>query len=285
MTDYLDPTVVAAPLFLLCIVWEWRVLVRRQRSGRDVAGYEKADTWVNLGMGLGSLVTVGLLNLAIYGLARWAWHWRLIDLGNSVPGWVAAILGWDLLYYWTHRFEHEVRVFWAAHVNHHSSARYNLSTALRQPWTPLLNLGMFPLLAFVGVRPWMIMVSGGFNLIYQYWIHTEAIDRMPGWFEAVLNTPSHHRVHHGSNPQYIDKNYGGILIVWDRWFGTFEPEVDRVRYGLTEAFDTHNLLVTVFHEYAALGRDIRHAARWRDRAGHLVHGPKWQPARVAEPLA
>ncbi len=135
----------------------------------------------------------------------------------------------------------------------------------------------YPGLALVGVAPAMIMVSAGLNLVYQYWVHTEVIGRMPRWFEAVFNTPSHHRVHHGSNPQYLDKNYGGILIVWDRLFGTFEAERAPVEYGLTKNIDTFSVWAIAFHEYAALGRDLRSAAAWRERIDILTHGPAWRP--------
>ena len=123
----------------------------------------------------------------------------------------------------------------------------------------------------------MIMISAGLNLVYQYWVHTEAIDRLPRSFEAVFNTPSHHRVHHGSNPEYLDRNYGGILIVWDRLFGTFEPERAPVVYGLTKNIETFSLPKIAFHEYVAIGRDLRKAATWRVRIGILTHGPAWHP--------
>jgi sterol desaturase/sphingolipid hydroxylase (fatty acid hydroxylase superfamily) len=187
------------------------------------------------------------------------------------------MLAWDFAFYWHHRLEHENRVFWASHVNHHSSRHFNLSTALRQPWTPVTSLVFFPPLALIGIRPWLIMVAGGFNLIYQYWVHTECIRTLPRAFELVFNTPSHHRVHHGSNAEYLDKNYAGILIVWDRLFGTFEPERARVVYGLTKNISTFNPFVIAFHEYVAIATDLRIAATWRDRAGIVWHGPEWRP--------
>jgi sterol desaturase/sphingolipid hydroxylase (fatty acid hydroxylase superfamily) len=282
--DYIDPTLFAIPLFIATMFWEAAVTRRRRREGEDVIGYEAADTRTSIGMGLVSIFTVALINLGVFALATVLWRYRIVDLGTGAVGWIAAIIGWDFAYYWTHRWEHEIRIFWAAHVNHHSSQHFNLSTALRQPWTPFLMLLTFPPLALLGIAPWMIMVSGGFNLIYQYWVHTEAIDRMPRWFEAVLNTPSHHRVHHGSNPEYIDRNYAGIFIVWDRLFGTFEPERARVVYGLTENLDSHNLLVVAFHEYAAIGHDVAAATRGRDRLGYVFGGPKWAPSPAAEQL-
>ncbi|MBX3226224.1 MAG: sterol desaturase family protein [Labilithrix sp.] len=278
MLDYPEPTVYATPFFIATVAIEAALLARWKRDGRDVVGYEKRDTWASLGMGIGSLVTVTAINAGIFFLATWLWRHRLLDLGTGALGWLVAVVGWDFLYYWHHRVEHESRFLWASHVNHHSSRHFNLSTALRQPWTPWTGLLFFPPLAFFGVAPWMIMVSAGINLIYQYWIHTEAIGRMPRWFEAVFNTPSHHRVHHGSNPEYLDKNYAGILIVWDRLFGTFTPEDARVIYGLTKNIETFNPFRIAFHEYAAIARDVRAARTWRRRAGIVVRGPGWKPS-------
>ena len=275
--EHLIVLLVSVPVYLVGIGVEAVALPRLQASGREVLGYERRDTVANLAMGAGSLI-IGVLYAALAaGLATFLYRFRLSDL-DGAWAWVVAMVGWDFLYYWTHRWEHEVRFFWAGHVNHHSSERYNLSTALRQPWTPFLTIVTFPLLALVGIEPWLIFVAGGLNLLYQYWIHTEAIDRLPAWFEAVMNTPSHHRVHHGSNGPYLDKNHGGILIVWDRLFGTFEREDARVRYGLTKDIDSFNLGVIAFHEYAAIARDVRAARTWSERFGYVLRGPGWAPA-------
>ena len=165
-------------------------------------------------------------------------------------------------------------------MNHHSSRAYNLSTALRQPWTPFLGIVLYPPLALLGVRPWMILFSGGLNLIYQFWIHTEAIGRLWRPLELVFNTPSHHRVHHGKNGPYLDKNYGGILIIWDRLFRTFEPEVERVVYGLTKDIHTYNPFRIAFHEYAAIGCDVTAAKSVGDAFGYVFRPPGWAPRRA-----
>ncbi len=275
---YPEPTLYAIPFFLVTLALEPLVLARQERRGKAVVGYERRDTLASLGMGVGSLLLVSFINLGIFALAAWLWPHRLLDLGHGPLGWAAALVGWDLAYYWNHRVEHENRVLWACHVNHHSSRHYNLSTALRQPWTPFAGLVFYPGLALLGIAPAMIMVSAGLNLVYQYWVHTEAIDRLPRWFEAVFNTPSHHRVHHGSNPEYLDRNYGGILIVWDRLFGSFEPEQAPVVYGLTKNIETFSLLRIAFQEYVAIARDLLGARTWRERIGILTHGPAWHPA-------
>jgi sterol desaturase/sphingolipid hydroxylase (fatty acid hydroxylase superfamily) len=240
-------------------------------------GYERKDTVASLSMLVGNvafaLATAGLLER----LDRALFKHRVADSGARRGAFVGALVVWDFLYYWDHRFMHEVRLLWANHVSHHSSQRYNLSTALRQPWSGLLTVWVFlpmPLLGFTGRQ---IRRAGQLNLLYQYWIHTEAIDRLPPLAERVLNTPSHHRVHHGANRQYLDKNYGGVLIVWDRLFGTFEPEVRRLKYGLTKNISTYNPLRIAYHEFAAIGRDVRAATGLRAKLHHVFGRPGWAP--------
>lgn len=211
------------------------------------------------------------------------WRRRLLpDLGTGPKALVPAVVGWDLAYYWNHRFMHESRCLWAIHVVHHSSERYNLSTALRQPVAD--DFGVFvpySLMALFGIRPSVINLARGINLIYQFWIHTEAIDRLGRAAEAALNTPSHHRVHHGSNPRYLDRNYGSILIGWDKLFGSFEPESERVVYGLTKNIGTFNPLRIATHEYAEILRDVAHSDNWRDRLSFVLRGPGWAARRRA----
>ena len=278
---YPDPTVYAIPFFVVTLIAEIFVLRKWKREGRPVAGYELKDTLASLAMGVGSIFIVGLLNFLTYSLATVLARYRPIDLGEGALGWAVALVGWDFSFYWHHRVEHENRLLWACHVNHHSSQHYNLSTALRQPWTPFPVILFYAPWALVGVRPWMILTSGGLNLVYQYWIHTEVIRDTPRWFAWLFNTPSHHRVHHASNPEYLDKNYGGVLILWDRLFGTFTPERAPVVYGLTKNISTFNPLRIAFHEYAAIGRDLRRAASFRERVGVLWHGPAWRAPSLA----
>jgi sterol desaturase/sphingolipid hydroxylase (fatty acid hydroxylase superfamily) len=186
----------------------------------------------------------------------------------------------DFSYYWFHRCSHESRFFWASHVVHHSSTHYNLSTALRQTWVPMTYLPFWLWMPAVGFEPWMVLLAQAWSLIYQFWIHTERVRRLPKPFEAVLNTPSHHRVHHGSNEVYLDKNYGGILIIWDKLFGTYQPEGERVRYGLTTNIGTFNPVRAAFHEYVAMWHDMKRAAGIRSKLGVLWHGPGWVPPGI-----
>ncbi|MCX5739849.1 MAG: sterol desaturase family protein, partial [Proteobacteria bacterium] len=188
----------------------------------------------------------------------------------------AALLADDFCYYWFHRLHHEVRFFWAAHVTHHSSQRYNLATALRQSWSPMTALPFYAPLPLLGFDPLMLVTVHAINLLYQFWIHTELIDRL-GPFEWVFNTPSHHRVHHASNPIYLDRNYAGILIIWDRLFGTFEPEREAPIYGLTKNISTYNPVRIAFHEWVAVMRDALRPNPLAVRIGYLVNPPGWSP--------
>jgi sterol desaturase/sphingolipid hydroxylase (fatty acid hydroxylase superfamily) len=272
----------AIPFFVLLLVVE-AVSFRHLSDEADLIGYELRDTRTSLAMGLGNVAINVVWKLAV--LAAYAGLYALTPLRMHAGdwwAWVVLFLGDDLSYYWFHRVSHESRVFWASHVVHHSSRHYNLSTALRQTWVPMTYFPFWLWLPLLGFAPWMVLLAQSWSLIYQFWIHTERIGRMPRWYEATLNTPSHHRVHHGANEVYLDKNYGGILIVWDRLFGTFEPEGERVRYGLTTNIETFNPARVAFHEYAALLRDVRRARGWRTRAQLVLRGPGWRPSDQPE---
>lgn len=277
--QYFEPTVAAIPFFLVSLLGEAWLLRRWRRAGRqDVLGYDLKDAAASITLGIGSLIFVSGINLGIFALAGWYFSHRLVpDLGSGGLAWLVALLGWDFLYYWHHRYEHEIRVLWACHENHHSSQHFNLSTALRQPWTPVAAILFYPLLSLFGVRPELVMVSAGINLIYQFWVHTEAIGKLPRWFEAIFNTPSHHRVHHGSNMQYLDRNYAGILIIWDRLFGTFIEEGERVVYGLTKNIRSFNPVYIAFHEYGKMIRDVLRARSLLEGLGYVLGPPGWKP--------
>ena len=206
------------------------------------------------------------------------------DRGTGVLAGAAAIAGWDFIYYWNHRLMHESRLMWAIHVVHHSSEHYNLSTALRQPVAD--SFGIFVpmgILSALGIRPALIEMARGVNLIYQFWIHTETVPKL-GRFEDFFNTASHHRVHHGSNQRYLDRNHGSILIIWDRMFGTFqrEDDDDPVVYGLTKNIETYNPVRIATHEHADILRDVARSDTWSDRLGFVLRGPGWAYQRHAE---
>jgi sterol desaturase/sphingolipid hydroxylase (fatty acid hydroxylase superfamily) len=265
----------AIPGFLALLALEAWASARLRPPG--LLGYGWRDTWASLAMGLGNLL---LLVLAKgYAVALWSAAWALspLDAGSGALAWCLVFPLEDLCYYAFHRAHHELRLFWAAHVNHHSSRYYNLSTALRQSWTtPLTGPWFWLPLALLGFHPAMILTAQAVSLIYQFWIHTEWIGRL-GPLEWVFNTPSHHRVHHGRNLQYLDRNYGGIWIVWDRLFGSFEPERERVDYGLTRNIASFDPREIAFHEWRALLRDLRGARDLRTALRYLVLPPGWSP--------
>lgn len=200
--------------------------------------------------------------------------------GAELASWAAVFVLVDLAYYWSHRLSHEVNLLWAGHVVHHSSEEYNLAVALRQSSLHGLFTWVFYLpLALAGV-PWTMYVACySLNLVYQFWIHTRAVGRLGCWAEWVLNTPSHHRVHHGRNPKYLDRNHAGVLIVWDRLFGTFQAEEEEPVYGITTPLRSWNPLWANVHGYWEILRAAARARTWRDRLGHVFGPPGWRPAR------
>jgi sterol desaturase/sphingolipid hydroxylase (fatty acid hydroxylase superfamily) len=280
--DFPDVVLWSVPAFILLLVVE--IISYKLHGDDDELGYTAKDTAASLSMGLGSLfwdvlwgrlITVAGTSL-VYTVSplRIQFSWALLPL---------FLLAQDFFYYWSHRGHHMIRILWACHVVHHSSQRFNLSTALRQPWTGFTSWLFYLPMAAVGVHPAVIAFCGSINLVYQFWIHTERIDRMWGWFEFLFNTPSHHRVHHGAQGGYLDRNFGGVLIIWDRLFGTFTPETVRVVYGLTKNISTYNPLRVAYHEYASIARDLKAATSWGARAGHLLKGPGWTKAEDPTP--
>lgn len=254
-------------LMVLEIVWA--------RRNPDRRGYELRDTTASLSMGIlnvGFSAAAKLLSIPFFA---WVYTHRVLDVGNAWWAWLVLLVAEDFCYYWFHRSHHEVRLLWAAHVNHHSSEHYNLSTALRQALlTPLTGPIFWAPLALIGYPPWMILTAQAWSLLYQFWLHTESIDRI-GPFEWIMNSPSHHRVHHGKNVRYLDRNHGGIFIIWDRLFGTFEVESEPVVYGLTKDIKTFNLVQIGFHEVAAIARDVRRAPGLRAKLGYMFAPPGW----------
>jgi sterol desaturase/sphingolipid hydroxylase (fatty acid hydroxylase superfamily) len=277
-----DPLLYAVPVFALFMVLEAAALRFLEDDEPNSNGYEIRDTRTNLLMGLGSLVVNGTAR--VFALLAYSALYVLAPVhldAHRWYTWVFALLIVDLLFYTEHRAAHRVRILWAAHQAHHNSRRFNLSTAVRQKWNPWWELIVWVPLPLMGIAPWLIFTTFSINLIFQFFVHTERIDRMWRPVELVFNTPSHHRVHHASDPDYLDKNYAGMLIVWDRLFGSYAEETHRPTYGLTKNIASHNPFRLQYHEYAAIMRDVRRSASWRERFGYLFAPPGWTPKHTA----
>lgn len=261
------------PAFVVLLVIE--ALWARRRT--DIRGYGVKDTAASLSLGLMNVAISAGAKLVSFPLFVYGYEHRLVDVVAALGAWswIVLFVAEDLCYYWFHRLHHEIRLLWACHVNHHSSEHFNLSTALRQPLlTPFTGPIFWLPLALVGFPPFMILTAQAVSLLYQFWIHTEAVKTL-GPLEWILNTPSHHRVHHGKNVRYLDKNHAGVLILWDRLFGTFARETEDVVYGLTTNIHTYNPLRIGFHELAAIGRDVAKAPTVRAKLGYLFAAPGW----------
>jgi sterol desaturase/sphingolipid hydroxylase (fatty acid hydroxylase superfamily) len=272
--------VLATPVFLALIAFELAVGLARGRNT-----YRLSDALSSIGLGILSqvvglftaLFAVGLYTLAYDHVALW----RLP--ADAVWVWLLALVGYDFCYYWLHRAGHRVAVLWAAHVVHHQSEDYNLSTALRQPGTYFLFAWVFYLpLAVLGVPPLVFAVVALIDLLYQFWVHTQQIGKL-GWFDRWFCSPSNHRVHHAVNDRYVDRNYGGILLVWDRLFGTYEPEDDRERcvYGTRAPLHTWNPIRANLQVYRDLALDSWRTRHWRDKLRVWLKPPGWRPPDVA----
>jgi sterol desaturase/sphingolipid hydroxylase (fatty acid hydroxylase superfamily) len=273
-----SPLAYALPVFFLFVGIEAAALKFLDHD-ENFTGYRGVDTRTSLLMGivgLGILLVVKFATLLLFVvMSQYLAPWHIPT--DTWWGWVLLFVAVDLVFYCHHRFSHRVRIGWAAHQAHHSSEYFNLGTGGRQKWNPWVEAIFWSSLPLMGFAPWAIYVALGFNLIYQFFIHTETIGSLGRGFEYVFNTPSHHRVHHGSDPEYLDKNYGGTLIIWDRLFGTYQDELHRPTYGLTTPVNTYNLVRLQYHEYVSILRDVRGATGLRARLGYVFGPPGWQP--------
>jgi alkylglycerol monooxygenase len=273
-----NPIVHSIPIFFILIGIE---LVVERFTNKEL--YKFPDAVANISCGITSQLS-GLF-LSVLGVGVYVIVYEklaFVEMSETVTSqwwyWIALILLVDLAYYWAHRMSHEVNLFWGGHVVHHQSEEYNLSVALRQSsfqvvWTFAFSLPI----ALLGFKPQDFVYISAFNTLYQFWIHTEAINKMPRWFEFIFNTPSHHRVHHGRNPKYIDKNHAGSLIIWDRMFGTFQAEEERPTYGITKPINSWNPIFANFSHYVEMGKDLKQIPGWGDRIKYLFMKPGWLP--------
>jgi len=282
----MDLIALAVPFFLLALLLELFVNWRRG------SGYYRANDAIN-SLSAGILSTTLGYFTKFLPLIVWGWvlqNFALIDMPlawfdlspRGLALWVLAALAWDFCYYWFHRFSHEISVLWAAHAVHHQSEDYNLSTALRQTSTGFLFGWIFYTPLFLAGFPLeVILTVNAVNLIYQFWVHTQVVRRL-GVLDRILVTPSNHRVHHAQNERYIDRNYGGMLILWDRFFGTFQDELDEdpVVFGVRKPLANWNPFWANLQVYDYLLFDARKARRWQDKLSIWFRRTGWRPADV-----
>jgi len=265
------------PVFLTSLVLEYRLMKSRGMS----QNFALKDVLTNFSLG-GSYQVFEVIYYALFigAIFEWFHQFSLFDIEMNWMTWPLLIVGMEFFYYWFHRASHRIRWFWCAHVVHHSGEHMNMSTAMRQSLTYTLNLSHFfwvPLI-LIGFEPSMVMLALAINLAYQYFIHTESVGKLHPFLEYVMNTPSHHRAHHGRNKQYIDMNYGGIVIIFDRIFGTFveEDANDPVDYGIPNQISSHNLIKLNFHEWVDMFSDAMRAGPVTERLKHFWAPPEWQ---------
>lgn len=276
MPNFPNIILYAIPFFILAMLLELYVTTKQH-----IKTYQTKDAFTSIAMGLGNVI-LGFASkiLVVFVFFLIYDNFRIFTIPVVWWSFVLLFFADDFAYYWFHRVSHECRLFWASHVVHHSSEYYNLSTALRQTWSGGFYTFIFWLwLPLLGFHPAMILLQMSVSLLYQFWIHTEAIQKMPKWFEAVFNTPSHHRVHHGSNPIYLDRNHAGILIIWDKLFRTFQEELDyeKVTYGLVTNIKSYNLLKIAFKEWWQLLIDASgKRMSVKHRILYLFKSPGWK---------
>ena len=240
--------------------------------------YETKDTFSSIALGLGNVLVGFVTKAIVFGVFTFLYKFRIFTLDYKTWWfWVLLFFADDFSYYWFHRASHHINYFWASHVVHHTSTNYNLAAALRQTWTGNAT-GAFIFwcwMPLAGFEPIWVLFMQQISLIYQFWIHTEWINKMPRWFEYIFNTPSHHRVHHGSDLKYLDKNHAGILIIWDRMFHTFQNEEERPRYGLTKNIGSFNPAVVAFKTWRDLFINAKKTGSVKIAAKYFIQPPGW----------
>lgn len=270
----------AIPVFFLLIGIELLIARFHQKEL-----YRFNDAISNISCGISQQAIGIFIKVLTLGAYVYCYQLSPFRIPNTWWSYIILFLAIDGLYYWFHRYAHEISLFWGTHVVHHQSEDYNLSVALRQSAFQSLISGLFYLpLAILGFDPVPFLLINTLQTLYQFWIHTETIHKMPVWFEYIFNTPSHHRVHHGRNPKYIDKNHGGTLIIFDRMFGTFQEEEEAVVYGVTKPLSTWNPIWANFDYYNDLKKEFSNTKGFKDKVRLLLEKPGWRSAAAGGPL-
>ncbi|MES2731053.1 MAG: sterol desaturase family protein [Bacteroidota bacterium] len=276
----LNPIVLSIPIFFLLIGIE--LVIDRFR---DEKVYRLNDALTNISCGIASQVAGIFMKLIVVGIYQYLYeHYAWFNIPNT---WLTSILLFvavDFFYYWFHRYSHEISLFWGGHVVHHQSEEYNLSVALRQgSFQALFSFAFYLPLALIGFETIQFVTISALVTLYQFWIHTKTIGKL-GWLEWIFNTPSHHRVHHGVNPKYIDKNHAGTLIIWDRMFGTFQQEEEEPVYGITKPISSWNPVWANLQHYVDLAQLVKETPYWKDKIRVLFMPPGWRPAYMGGPI-
>lgn len=267
-----DATTYATPVFLLMILIESIISARHQ-----LHLFEWKDSLASIAMGLGSIFIDIFMKTFVFFAFTFLYQFRIFDLENVWWVWILLFFAEDFTFYWHHRLSHEIRILWAAHVNHHSSQNLNFAVALRQSWAERFYKYFFWMwLPLVGFQPLMILLMMSINLVYQFFQHTQTVKKL-GFLEYIFNTPSHHRVHHASNPRYLDRNHAGTLIIWDRMFGTFveETEEDKPKFGIVQNIETYNPIKIATHEFINIWKDIKKSPDFKTKLKYIFYPPGW----------
>ncbi|WP_115869787.1 sterol desaturase family protein [Marinoscillum furvescens] len=277
----IDPIILSIPLYFTLIAIELMIQLVRKRQI-----YRLNDAMTNISCGITQQITGAFIKVAMVGVYQMAFEYLAVfHLPNSWWYWLLLILGVDFCYYWGHRMSHEVNLFWGGHVVHHQSEDYNFSVALRQgSFQALWTFWFYLPLAILGFNTLDFLLVSALNTVYQFWIHTETIGKLPKPIEWIFNTPSHHRVHHGKNPKYIDKNHAGSLIIWDRIFGTFQEEEERPTYGITKPINTWNPIRANLQHYLDMARQLRETPGFFNKLKVTFYKPGWRPEILGGPI-
>lgn len=268
----LNLTVYFVPVFAVCILVE-NIIASKKSPDR----FQIKDSFTSIAMGIGSVLINLVTATIVYTEYTFVSKFALFKIEPVWWSWIVLLFAEDFCYYWFHRIGHESRFFWASHVVHHSSESYNLSTAVRQTWTgTMINSAFWFPLILLGFSPEMVIAQQGISLIYQFFIHTEQVKTV-GFLELFMNTPSHHRVHHGSDLKYLDRNYAGIFIIWDKAFGSFQPEEEVPNYGLVKNLHTYNPIKVAYIEWWNMFKQMYRVGSFTNAIKVMFKPPGWSP--------
>ncbi len=268
--SFIDPSTLALPFMFILMGIE---ILFNTKNNLDI--YDKKDTYANITLIIGLLAFSFFGRIIIYYYFDFFYQHRFYEIPVTWWAWILLLFADDFTFYWHHRWHHEIRILWAVHVVHHSSQKLNLSTPFREPWIIALYYNVLWFwLPLIGFQPWMVICMVSINQIYQFWTHASFIGKL-GFLEWFMNTPSHHRVHHASNVQYLDKNHAGIFIIWDRIFGTFQEEKEKPLYGITNNINFYNPIKINFHEYGSIWKDFQKTESFINKIKYLILPPGW----------